>query len=227
MTRLLVSVRDAVEAATAREAGAGLIDFKDPAAGALGMLDIDVLKRGLAAVAGACPTSATAGDLPADPDSVVSAVERLAGTDVDYIKVGLWPGPLRNEVVRRLGREFSRGSQLVGVLLADAEPDPDLIPLLAEARFAGAMLDVAKKGRSLLDLIARDDLAIFRDRCRANGLMSGLAGSLRIAHIPLLAALDPDVIGVRGGLCRGFDRTAPLDRDLTSEAVRTLRAMAV
>ena len=46
MTRLLASVRDGAEAADALAAGAEIIDFKDPAHGALGALPPDEIGAG-------------------------------------------------------------------------------------------------------------------------------------------------------------------------------------
>jgi uncharacterized protein (UPF0264 family) len=98
------------------------------------------------------------------------------------------------------------------VLLADLLPNLALIEPLAEAGFAAVMLDTAgKDGRSLLDHLAPSGLAAFVRRAHAAGLAAGLAGSLRLEHIPALLALDPDILGFRGALCRGASRTAPLD----------------
>jgi len=63
MTRLLVSVRDAAEARTAVEAGADLIDVKEPARGPLGAADVEVVERVVAEVAGRLPLSAALGEL--------------------------------------------------------------------------------------------------------------------------------------------------------------------
>jgi hypothetical protein len=43
---------------------------------------------------------------------------------------------------------------------------------------------------------------------------------LRVAHVPRLLALGPDVLGFRGGLCRDGARTGAVD----AEAVRDVRA---
>ena len=46
---------------------------------------------------------------------------------------------------------------------------------------------------------------------KAAGLIVGLAGSLQARHVPSLLALQPDLLGFRGALCRGGDRAKPLD----------------
>jgi uncharacterized protein (UPF0264 family) len=50
-------------------------------------------------------------------------------------------------------------------------------------------------------------------------MFAGLAGSLRLDHVPALVALSPDVLGFRGGLCRKGERAAAID----AAAVSALR----
>ena len=53
--KLLVSVRNATEAAAARAGGADIIDAKEPAAGALGAVRLTTFEDIVDAVADACP----------------------------------------------------------------------------------------------------------------------------------------------------------------------------
>ncbi len=46
---------------------------------------------------------------------------------------------------------------------------------------------------------------------KAEGLVVGLAGSLKAKHVPSLVALAPDLLGFRGALCHGGDRSQALD----------------
>jgi uncharacterized protein (UPF0264 family) len=222
--RLLVSVRDDWEAECALEAGADLIDLKDPNAGALGALDPNLIGAILGTVAGRQPTSATTGDLPPDPALLCAAAQRIAASGVDYVKVGLWPGEGRTEAILRLGAALAGRTRLVGVILADVDLDLGLVPVMADAGFAGAMLDCARKGPSLVERLGPATLGQFVALCHFHGLLAGLAGSLRTADIPQLAGLGADVLGFRGGLCQGFDRTRPLDPDAVCEAVTALAA---
>lgn len=227
MVQILVSVRDVNEALLTVRAGVDIIDIKDPDGGALGQMGSEIIRVILAAIGGRCPTSATTGDLLPGRDDICAAATRVAATEVDFVKVGLWPGH-RKRTIRQLGDRLSLRTRLIGILLADADPDFALVPLMAEAGFAGAMMDVAGKGTSLMSRVAIDRLAAFIELCRANGLISGLAGSLQIDHIPPLVRLDPDVIGFRGGLCADRDRTRALDPTAVSEAVAVLhRARAM
>lgn len=201
MTRLLASVRDGAEAADALAAGADIIDFKDPAHGALGALPPDEIARGIAAVAGRALTSATAGDWPLEPRLLVEAARRIGATGVDYVKLGLLPGAALLACIRGL-RDVAGEHRLVAVFFADrGVPLAALGPLRA-AGFAGAMLDTAEKsGGGLRRHLEDAALARFVGLAREARLMTGLAGSLRLEDIPPLARIGPDLLGFRGALC--------------------------
>jgi FolB domain-containing protein len=211
MTLLLASVTGAEEAEIALEQGADIIDLKDASKGALRALPADTIRTSVAVVAGRRPVSAVAGDLPAYPDTVVTAVEEIARTGVDYVKVGLFPGPLRRDCVRALS-VLTRATKIVAVMFADDEPDIALLSLVAECGFAGAMLDTARKGSGrLLDHASVAVLQDHLDQSRSLGLMSGLAGSLEPPDIPRLLLLAPDLLGFRGALCAGGERATRID----------------
>lgn len=219
--RLLVSVRDATEARLALRAGADLIDAKDPERGALGALPPDTVRAIVAAVAGRAVTSAVAGDgTGADLPQSVAA---MAAAEPDWIKVAVGTAPdtaLRQAAAAAPGR-------VIGVVFAEDSFSDDLPARLAAAGFSGAMIDTrGKRGTGLRDLLPAASLSAFVAGCRTHGLMSGLAGSLHPADIPALAALGPDYLGFRGGLCRGGDRRQALDEVRIAEAVAALRAGA-
>jgi uncharacterized protein (UPF0264 family) len=217
---LLASVQSEAEARIAAASGADIIDCKNPREGALGALPHATVAAIRKAVPAPVPVSATIGDIPADPGRVAAAVAAMAATGADIVKIGLFPGADREATIRRAGAERTSGIGLVAVMLADAAPDVSLIPVLGEAGFTGVMLDTAgKDGRSLVDHCDRAYLVSFLAAARAAGLMSGLAGSLRVAHIPELLALAPDVLGFRGALCQAADRRGALD----AAAMRAVR----
>jgi dihydroneopterin aldolase len=226
MTMLLASVTSGREAELALAHGADIIDLKEPANGALGALDPAVVREAVTAVAGRRPTSAVTGDLPMDPGTIVAAVQSMAATGVDFVKVGLFPNPQRDECIRALA-PLAQRIRIVGVMFADCETESTsavsrtrpgiggatgLVPLLAQAGFAGAMLDTARKGAGrLLDHADVAILAQFVRTCRSHGLMTGLAGSLEAPDVPRLLLLSPDYLGFRGALCVRHDRRAGLD----------------
>jgi len=86
-----------------------------------------------------------------------------------------------------------------------ASPPPGEVPGLARRAGAdGCLLDTAvKDGSCLFDWIGEAELADFISACRNERLLCALAGSLRAEHLPRLAALRPDLIGVRSAACDG------------------------
>jgi dihydroneopterin aldolase len=213
MTLLLASVTGPEEAERALQLGADIIDLKDPSRRALGALPVDLVRRSVALVAGRRDVSAVTGDLPMDPDTVSKAAEAMAETGVDYLKVGLFPGPGRRDCIAALA-SLGATNQLIGVLFADCEPDLALLGDMARAGFAGAMIDTARKGAGrLLDYMNIVALNDFVHACRAEGLLAGLAGSLEAPDVPRLLLVEPDYLGFRGALCVGNDRTGILHAD--------------
>jgi dihydroneopterin aldolase len=211
MTLLLASVTGPEEAALVLARGADIIDLKDASTGPLGALEPDVLRATVAAIAGRRPVSAVTGNLPMEPDVIVAAVESTAATKVDYVKVGLFRGPRREECIRALS-SLAHRIKIVGVMFADSGADIALVTIMVESGFAGAMLDTAEKsGGRLLDCMDIASLRDFVGACRAHGLMAGLAGSLEAPDVPRLLLLAPDYLGFRGALCAERDRTARID----------------
>ncbi|GJD50310.1 hypothetical protein OPKNFCMD_3049 [Methylobacterium crusticola] len=217
--RLLVSVRDAGEAARAAAAGADLVDAKDPGRGALGALPPAAVRAIVAAARGA-QTSAVAGE-PRDAAEAEALLAALADSGAGYLKVAVPPD------LDLAGLRRPAGPPVIAVLFAEDAPGAARVPALAAAGFAGAMIDTrSKDGRRLTDHLGPAHLAAFTAACRAAGLLSGLAGSLALDDIPVLAPLAPGYLGFRGGLCAGRDRRAGLDPDRIAEAARRLAAAA-
>jgi dihydroneopterin aldolase len=156
-----------------------------------------------------------------EPDVIAAAVESTAQTKVDYVKVGLFPGPQRAQCVRELS-SLARKTKIVGVMFADRGADNALVHLMADSGFAGAMLDTAdKRGGRLLDCMDIASLRDFVAACQEHGLMTGLAGSLEAPDVPRLLLVAPHYLGFRGALCVGRDRTARID----PQSVGLIRAL--
>ncbi|QLQ02076.1 MAG: (5-formylfuran-3-yl)methyl phosphate synthase [Thiobacillus sp.] len=230
MTGWLASVTDADEARLVLAAGADIVDAKNPHAGALGALPLDTVRAIVNAVGGQAPVSATVGDFPnMEPHAVARAVDMMAATGVDFVKIGLFPAPALHDCLAALAPLCGQ-HRLVAVLFADRNPDIGLADRLAEYGFAGIMLDTLDKTAGGLlrhQPVAR--LARFVDHARQRGLISGLAGSLRVTDIPILAPLGADYLGFRGALCRNHARTQSLDTEAmlaVSDAIVNIRGMS-
>lgn len=210
MTRMLASVAGPEEAAVALAGGADLIDLKNPGDGALGAVPPSVVRATAAAIAGRRPVSAVAGNLPFTPEAVPPAVRAMAEAGAAWVKVGLFPAGETAATLRAL-RELSGRVRLVAVLFADQEPDLAVLPALAAAGFAGAMLDTAEKGAGrLLTVQDMPALARFVALCREHHLFCGLAGRLEAPDVPRLLLLHPDILGFRSALC-AEGRGGPID----------------
>jgi uncharacterized protein (UPF0264 family) len=167
-------------------------------------------------------TSAVAGE-PETWDDLADCVQAVAASGVDLVKVALLPGMLDRLAHRTSAVPGLQSARVIAVLFAEDDPASAAVPRIAEAGFFGAMIDTrVKDGSGLLDRLPLDRLADFLRACRAHDLLTGLAGSLQLADIPALAALRPDYLGFRGGLCRSGRRGAELDPDRMRRAWREL-----
>jgi dihydroneopterin aldolase len=224
--RMLASVRSAEEALFALQAGADLIDAKEPYAGTLGAVSEETLRAIVAAVGGRRPVSATVGDLPLDVERVRQAARVNADCGASFVKIGAFEAPLETSALQALPAALP-GVALIAVLFADRAPPLHVPAGLARSGWHGVMLDTADKGGgSLRDWTDEAWLADFVRRARAAGLLVGLAGSLGPDDVRPLAALGPDYLGFRGALCTGADREECLDPDRV-RAMRTLLDRAV
>ncbi len=207
MTLMLASVANAEEAAVVARGGADIVDFKDPTRGAIGAVAFEVAAAGVRAVAGLARTSATLGDPPYESEALAARARGLKDAGVETLKLAVDAAMLDS-------LSLPRDVALVGMLFADEAPDFELIARLAALGFSGAMLDTRRKGAGrLLTYLDVAQLTAFCARCRAAGLTAGLAGSLEAPDIPRLLLAAPDILGFRGALCVGRDRTARIDAD--------------
>ncbi|ALL70081.1 duf556 family protein (plasmid) [Paraburkholderia caribensis MBA4] len=233
MIRMLASVRDLDEARDAAQAGADLIDLKEPGAGALGAVAaprIAQVVQVLRAEHPGLPVSAAVGDLrPGDHASLEYRASQVGRCGVDYVKAGLPADGASFDLALR-SLTYMRGLpwNMVPVLLVDNGLDLRIVEQACELRFAGVMVDTASKRRG--DLFQCVPLAVLDSMvqiARAHNVMAGLAGALLGKHVPLIRALGPDVAGFRTALCDG-SRTGRLNaarvRDLRAQLSGCVRA---
>ncbi len=199
----LISVRSVDEALVAADAGASMIDCKEPRAGALGALPVETIARIVEALRGrAIEISATVGDAPVD---VAAAVREAAAAGVDAVKVGV----SSLDALRELA---ALPRCIVPVLLADRGGlDDDALIDFACGRFATAMVDtVGKRDGSVFEVVPMQRLRFVVECARRYGCRVGIAGALRLDDLPRLRELLPDFAGFRSAVCDG-DRDSRLD----------------
>lgn len=237
--RVLVSVRNVGEALAAARAGVDFIDLKEPAAGALGALPVASVRDIVLALRDAAPgtpVSATIGDVDTSiADYAARAVTnatRIADCGVDLVKVGI-PGGNSDEHRHVAGKLLDAFAQAIArhairvpvlpVMLADEGVDLERVRAVCGGPFAGVMLDTQGKIEgSLFDCASSDQLLAAIGIARAAGRMVGLAGALRLQHVPQLLALAPDFTGFRSAVCDG-PRTSVLSAALLEALLYAVR----
>jgi uncharacterized protein (UPF0264 family) len=214
--RLLVSVRDASEAAVAAAAGADVIDAKDPARGALGAVSAAALDGIVQAAMPTQMVSAALGDLGVDSCGAVAAAHAARRAGVGIAKVGIScenvgrTVPDCVSIVEILSGEPRNGRHCALVLAgyADTFGGPRsryaVVDAATACLAAGVLLDTFDKaGRSLFDLLTPDEVAAWVAAAHSAGLFVAVAGSLGERHVSMARDSGADLLGVRGAACAG------------------------
>ncbi len=213
--KLLVSVKNKVEAMEALLGGADIIDVKNPVEGSLGAPFPRIIRSIVQITAKEREVSTAIGDAPDLPGTVSLAAFGAAVCEVDYVKLGIY-GPksfdsalLLAEEACRASKENASGIKVVIAGYADHERagclDAALIPEIVRRSGAdGAMVDTkVKDGRSIFSFLSGQQLLEFVDKVHANGLTAVIAGSLGIEDVKRVYELRADIIGFRAAACTG------------------------
>lgn len=234
--QLLVSVRNATEAIEAAQAGADIVDVKEPNAGPLGFAGMQSVSQVRQAVGHLVPVSAALGEcvdwlLPDSliPDELTSTLQGL-----QFVKLGL--AELLSPVIAQGAVENSRNRwmeswstvrdrllpggkgtglpQWVAVAYADHERAAapavqDVLDVAIQAGCTTLLIDTfCKDGSGTLNWLTQKDLLELRIQTRRHRLRLALAGQLAAVDLPVIRAIQPDIFAVRGAVCEGSDRTA-------------------
>jgi len=227
MSGLLISVRDADEAATALAGGADLLDVKEPSLGSLGAASPTIWREVLSVARHRVPTSVALGELlelrePLD-------IELLAR--FDYAKLGLAGCGRHSDWNIRWASvlDLLPPSVIpVAVIYADWQgcdaPAPQAILRQAAAARCGVVLfdTHTKTGADLFTHIPPAELGRLVTDIQADGLLVVLGGSLRGASIARARDLGPNYIAVRAAACRDT-RTSAIDLERVQELSARIR----
>ena len=217
MTQLLISVKNVAEALIALDAGADIIDLKDPNIGALGALD-EVLSLQIVHVINDRATiSATIGEQHTSLNALIASIEARAMLGVDIIKIALTKFFDEPEFLIKITQLTNKGIKIVAVLFADESIDLNLLKKCQQMGFFGAMLDTNNKQQNLLQVQSQSDLQMFTQKCNLHQLQCGFAGSLRPQDIADLINFNPTFIGFRGGVCENNLRISVISRSKVLE----------
>jgi dihydroneopterin aldolase len=233
--QLLVSVADAEEADAALIGGAIIIDAKDPAAGALAPVTLDVFRGIQTVVGGIRPVSAALGDA-ADAAAIEIAARRFAEAGAAFVKLG-FAGIDSAARVRSLIAAAVQGTSgfasglfgpvgVVAVAYADRVSEGmtpfDIIAAASSAGATGVLIDTAdKEGPGLPALMTTSALTSWVRRANEAGLTAAVAGKLTVDDLKWARDCGADIVGVRGAACE-TGRTSRV----VAEKVRLLRAAA-
>jgi uncharacterized protein (UPF0264 family) len=231
--QLLVSVSDVEEAEAAVIGGAAIIDAKDPAAGALAPVTLDVFRSIHAVVGGIRPVSAALGDA-ADPGAIGTTARGFAEAGAAFVKLG-FAGIESAARVRSLIAAAVRGTSthddgrrigVVGVAYADCATESitpfALIDAASSEGATGVLIDTANKGGPGLAALMTTNALTSWVRCANEaGLTAAVAGRLTVDDLKWARDCGADIVGVRGAACE-TGRTSRV----VAEKVRLLRAAA-
>lgn len=210
--RLLVSVRNAEEARSAVAGGAEIIDAKEPLLGALGPVELGVLREIVQAVNGLRPVSAALGD-SGDAELLAVAARAAAEAGAMFVKVGFADVREMDDVRARLARVMegallpSSPCAVVAVAYADWDEVGGAAPstVLAAAAAEGAMgvlIDTVRKdGAGLFRCLGRAALGSLVREARARSLLVALAGRITVEDLAFAYEAGAEIAGIRGAAC--------------------------
>lgn len=234
---LLVSVRDAAEAAEALAGGATIVDVKEPARGPLGVATAAVTARIAAVVGDRAPWTLAGGELRDGVENIHEHVRRTLALGKPgslppvAAKAGLAgaAGTDWRAWLAAFAAGLPAGVAPVAVAYADwqragSPPPPEVIAAAASARCRVLLLDTFDKaGPGAIDSPAAvADVTAWVARARAAGLGVVLGGRLTPDSLPAAVACGPDVIAVRSAACVG-GRSGPVCRKAVQRLGRLCR----
>ncbi len=228
--RLLVSVKNAVEAGIALDCGVGILDVKAPQRGPLGRPSNEILEQ-----VSAIPTvesidrSVACGELSELMDDAAECPS--LPVNFKYFKLGLsdlanndnWPELWAIQIQR-----FA-GTIPVAVAYADfqqcAAPHPESI--MSVGKQLGCqffLVDTFSKveNKNIFSYAPEPTLTRWIEKAKILGMNTVVAGSIMQKDVKRCVTMAPDYIGVRGAVC-SMDRGSNLQRDKLVELVDHLQ----
>ncbi len=227
MTGLLVSVRNAAEAEIALAAGVDVLDVKEPAHGSLGAAKPDVVTHIASIAQGRSPVSVALGELR-DLDPLA---EHDLSAHITYAKLGLagcshnanWPEQWAQILATWPGSVTPVAVAYADWQTAAAPPPQDVVQEGWRLGCKAALVDTYdKRLGGLFDLWEDHELGSFIAWARSHGMLAVVAGSLTLESLPRALQNEPDLIAVRGAVCRA-GRSSRLDPQRVAQIARRVK----
>jgi len=228
--RLLVSARNAADAAAALAGGADIVDAKEPSAGPLGAVTMDVLSEMLSTINAGRPVSAALGDAN-DPAAIERRVRACAVEGVAFVKIGFAGITDAVRVTDLIASAVRAASAHACAVVAVGYADADrvggigcdaLFDAAARGGAAGVLIDTADKSSpGLLELSPLAALKRYVSAAQARGLSIAMAGQLSAADLAVVRDVGADIAGVRGAACHAGRASA-----ISEARVRVLAQIA-
>ena len=229
---VLVSVRDYQEAALAFAAGVEVIDIKEPRNGSLGMADIDTIGAILEYLPSNVCISLALGELDELTSSNTDGMfEFLADSrKVKYVKIGLAAMTKYSDWELRwavMCKQLADSITPVAVVYADhwiaGAPLPEMVIAAGHRLNCGAVLvdTYDKSSGNVFEHLDVHELTILSHRARQYGMRFVLAGSIDDSCISKAVRIGPDIIGVRGAVCRSGVR----ESEICFDAIKKFRQL--
>jgi hypothetical protein len=238
--QVLISPESVEEALSIIDCNMDILDVKNTKEGSLGAQFPWNTKRVVEACAPRqIKISATLGDLPFKPGTASLAAFGVAVCGVTYVKAGLHGATTYQQAyemmdaVRQGVRMVSATADVVAAGYADWRrfgglSTTDLVKAARDTRCDLVMVDTAiKDGKTLFDNMSMDELKDFVGSAREAGMGVALAGSIKMEHADRLFEINADLIGVRGAVCEGKDRSTRICPDKTNRFVEYFHSRSV
>ncbi|HEX6961115.1 MAG TPA: (5-formylfuran-3-yl)methyl phosphate synthase [Lacipirellula sp.] len=208
--QLLISVRNAEEAAAALVGGADWIDLKEPDRGALGAVDASVAQDVVACIDGRASISAAGGELRDWTDGSARSLLEIGGIQVLKLGLsGLRDRPWQNEWLAAKREIEAAGKELAAVVYADeaaaaSPPWNEILHMASDSACRWILIDTFdKQARSIFDCTSDSELRQLFESARRGGCTVVAAGRLDLTAISRLPVHLLNIVGVRGAACEG------------------------
>lgn len=222
----MVSVQNLDEALEALKGGADIVDVKNLQEALVGSAHPKIVGEVRKAVPDEIHASVTLGVVPNQVGTVAMAAYAAGALNATSVKVGFMKTSYEVAVDTLLAcRAALEGTEtkLIGSLFADNPLydglDPNFMMKLAQdGKCDGILIDtLTKDGRNLFDFMPEEILRDMVFEGKEHLMSTALSGHLRLENLDELARINPDIVGVRGAVCKKGNRGGSVHWEAVTE----------